>query len=176
MPCSPNQLPEQALERVVERAHLEQLHVDVARDPGERDREVLRVAGLDHEPIPDGVERHAADGLQADQGRRQSATVVGAHEDVARSIVHRVAKEVMGEMQSLAAALMTKFEAESGPLEDLAAQLNREQVEEYQRATVVMWVDFGVALLAVAGICVAVVRPAVRTSKEVVVAIDVPQH
>ncbi len=85
--------------------------------------------------------------------------------------VDAVARLVMGEVQGYAATMMTAVTAESQALVDLAEELNDGQNATYRQASVVMWAFLVAALLVVVAICVAVVRPAVRTSDEVVRAI-----
>ncbi len=78
---------------------------------------------------------------------------------------------VMGPMQGQAATLLAAVAAENQTLLDLSAELDESMAATYGRATAVMWIVFGVALALVTGICIAIVRPVVRTSGEVVTAI-----
>ena len=85
-PRSSDQLPEQALERVVERAHLEQADRLVAREPRQRGRQLAR------------AQRSRSRGRRAPasnvtpptessaiERRREAPAVVGAHEHVPRA-------------------------------------------------------------------------------------------
>ena len=82
-----------------------------------------------------------------------------------------VAATIMGPMQGQAAALLEAIDAENQTLVELSEKLDGEAAATYARATVVMWVVFGAALALVTAICVAIVRPVLRTSGEVVSAI-----
>ena len=90
-----HELPEQALQRVVEGAHFEQTDRGVAGQARQRRRQLAGLAGLHDEAAASGVERHAGDRLEPDERGRQAAPVVGAHEHVPRAVVHRVADGVM---------------------------------------------------------------------------------
>ena len=78
-----------------------------------------------------------------------------------------VANLVMGKLQDDATAVMAAVGAENQALEAAAVQLNAHEASVYRQAEIVMWVVFAVAVLLVVLICAGVVRPAVRTSKEV---------
>ena len=65
--------------------------VVLAGQPGQGERQLLRPRRLDDQAVTVRVERDATDRVEADEGGRQSARPVGAHEHVARAVVHRVA-------------------------------------------------------------------------------------
>ena len=64
-------------------------------EPRQRRGQLARLAGLHDEAPASRVERHAGHRLETDQRGRQAAAVVGAHEHVARTVVHRVADGVV---------------------------------------------------------------------------------
>ncbi len=79
---------------------------------------------------------------------------------------------VMGPLQGVAATLVDSVNVESAALTERSRSLDAAANAGYRRASLVMWIVFGAALVVVAGICVAIVRPVVRTSGEVVAAIN----
>jgi methyl-accepting chemotaxis protein len=83
-----------------------------------------------------------------------------------------VSTEIMGEVQGFAAGLMTAVTDEREALVARSAALNATEVADYHQGTLVMWIVFAAALLFVIAVCIAVVRPTVRTSHEVLGAIE----
>src|SRR5262245_12229565 len=64
---SSHELPEQTLEGVIERAHFQDAYRLVTRNARQCRREVACLQRLDHQSAAHRVERHAADGIQADK-------------------------------------------------------------------------------------------------------------
>src|SRR5690348_3563043 len=83
---SSHELPEQALQRVVERPYLEQAHLGVTDQAGQGTRELLGPQRLDHDAVAVGIERDAADRLELDEGGGQAPRAVGANEHVAGTV------------------------------------------------------------------------------------------
>src|SRR6476659_1387296 len=63
---SSGELPEQALQRVVERADLVQPDRRLPGEPRQPRRQLPRLQRLDHQPTAHRIERDAADGVDAD--------------------------------------------------------------------------------------------------------------
>jgi methyl-accepting chemotaxis protein len=82
------------------------------------------------------------------------------------------AAAVMGPMQPAGVTLVNAVTAESDVLTQRASALNTQEDTTFSRATWIMWAVLGAALVAVSAICVAIVKPVVRTSNEVVAAIN----
>jgi methyl-accepting chemotaxis protein len=82
-----------------------------------------------------------------------------------------VATFVMGQMQSDGTAIMDAIHAEDEANMAKADQLHQHGDAVTAQATIIMWVVLSASLVVVVLVCVAIVRPAVSTSNEVVGAI-----
>ncbi len=79
---------------------------------------------------------------------------------------------VMGPLQGVAVNLVDAVNVESEALTKRSDALDAQAEASYRQASLIMWIVFGAALVVVTGICIAIVKPVVRTSNEVVAAIN----
>ena len=89
--ASSHQLPEQALERVVEGAHLEEADAEVTRRRGAGRRRARALRGLDDDPVSSPSNVTPTTESRPISADGQAPAGVGAHEHMTRAVVHRVA-------------------------------------------------------------------------------------